>query len=161
LKQSIDLLIRNINIHLQRVITHIIVNNKAHGGTQGKILGYLNCCDNQKTYQKDLEVYFGVRRSTMSKMLSCLEKTGYIYSLCEEKDKRVKTIYLTDLGKKECETMDKTIKSFYKDLTYNLSKEQLNDFINTSNILETNLINIERKQKNAQNKNTSKKHSRI
>ena len=54
-------------------------------------------------FQRDLEKMFDIRRSSVSTMISCVEKKGYIIRVSIPTDKRVNKIILTDEGMKKHE----------------------------------------------------------
>ncbi len=67
---------------------------------QGGVTRYLYNNSNQPVYQRDLEIRFGIRRSTVTGILQGLEKNGYIDRLSVPGDGRMKQIILTEKGRK-------------------------------------------------------------
>ncbi|MCV3315868.1 MarR family winged helix-turn-helix transcriptional regulator [Pediococcus ethanolidurans] len=65
-------------------------------GKQGGILHFLLLRVGKKDiYQRDVEEYFGIRRSSVTSLLQALEEKGYITRKAVAKDARLKQIILT------------------------------------------------------------------
>lgn len=64
----------------------------------GWILGFLYNAE-EPIYQKDIEVHFGIGRSTVTNILQLMEKKGYVTRTTDERDGRLKRLELTKLGK--------------------------------------------------------------
>lgn len=62
--------------------------------------------------QKEIELTFGVRRSTVTSAMQILEKKGYIKREANPEDSRSKLVYLTDAGKEK----NRKLKSFIEEL---------------------------------------------
>lgn len=65
-------------------------------GTNGWVIIYLVHHMNEDVYQRDLEQTFSVRRSTMSNILSLMDKKGLVKRESVEHDARLKKIVLTE-----------------------------------------------------------------
>ena len=63
-------------------------------------------------FQRDLEKMFDIRRSSVSTMISCVEKKGYIKRVSIPTDKRVNKIILTEEGMKKHEEVDADLKKY-------------------------------------------------
>lgn len=59
----------------------------------------LTFLDGQDVYQRDLEAFFKLRRSTVSSVISTLEKKGYLCRVPVPEDARLKKLVLTDAGR--------------------------------------------------------------
>ena len=64
-------------------------------GVQGQVIGFLYHHRDQDIYQKDLEQWFCVRRSTASRLLKNLEERGIICRTPVAHDARLKKVTLT------------------------------------------------------------------
>ena len=66
---------------------------------------FLKCIHDKSSegdlFQRDLEKMFDIRRSSVSTMISCVEKKGYIKRVSIPTDKRVNKIILTEEGMKK------------------------------------------------------------
>lgn len=64
---------------------------------QGHIIGFLTC-SSEAPCARDIESYFGLSHPTVSGLLSRMEAKGFIEVRSDEKDRRVKRIYLLEKG---------------------------------------------------------------
>ena len=67
-------------------------------GGQSHVMGFLLNCEKAgiPVYQKDIEAEFGIRGSTVSRLLQSMEKNGLIKRSSNLQDGRLKCITLTD-----------------------------------------------------------------
>ena len=66
----------------------------------GWIIGYLMSHDEEDVYQRDIESYFSIARSTVTNIVQCMEKKGYVKRVSIDSDARFKKLLLTDTGRK-------------------------------------------------------------
>ena len=105
-------------------------------GMTGKnlwIIGYLNCHKDQPIYQKDLERAFNVTRSTASKVLTLMEKKGFVKRRTVESDARLRQIVLTDAAVEIADQMEEKRRNLEELLTKDFSAEekaQLTGYLN-------------------------------
>ena len=66
--------------------------------SQLAIFAYLSFMVEEDVYQRDLEAFFRLRRSTVSSTLTTLEKKGLVYRVSVPHDARLKKIQLTERG---------------------------------------------------------------
>lgn len=62
---------------------------------QGGIMGFLFHRREQPVYQKDIEKEFRISRATATNTLQVMEKNGLIVRRCQDKDARLKRIFMT------------------------------------------------------------------
>ena len=74
-------------------------------GNNGWIIGYLADNAGKDIYQKNVEEYFTIARSTASKVLNLMEQKGLIQRQAVAQDKRLKKIVLTEKAWKIKELM--------------------------------------------------------
>ena len=124
-------LVRKADKLLEREIINIAIVNNAHRGAQGLVLKTLTNFKNhgERCYQKDLEKAFGIRRSSVSTILNCLEKDGFIKRIVVENDLRAKEIILTELGEKECLKMEKSVNELNMNLKSLYSKKEYQEIV--------------------------------
>lgn len=67
--------------------------------SQGKILWYLHRSADEKVYMKDIEKYFDCSHATVFGLLKRLEEKGRVEILPDERDKRAKTVRVTEFEK--------------------------------------------------------------
>ena len=65
----------------------------------GWIIGYLEQNAGGDVYQKDIETQFAISRSTVTNIVKCMEKKGYIERISVDSDARLKKLVLTDTGR--------------------------------------------------------------
>ncbi len=103
------------------------------------IIAYLYDHSDKDVFQRDIEHEFLVRRSTVSKVLTLLEQKGYIDRVAVDYDHRLRKIVLTQ---KACNIVDK-IKTdreiLEKQITKNLSNEEIDKFRQTLQKIKSNL----------------------
>ena len=107
-------------------------------GTNGFIIMYLAKAKHP-VYQKDIELEFGITRSTASKVLTLMEKKDLITRQNVESDARLRQILLTpkafDLTKKVLTQMD----AFEKGLLKGFSDDEVNTLISLLKRVNDNL----------------------
>ncbi len=87
------------------------------------------------TYQKDIEISFNLRRSTVSKALSLLEKKGLLEKQSVERDARLKKIVLTQKGIDLLKLVRITIDDTNSQLIADIDPEELKIFYKVLNQL--------------------------
>ena len=68
---------------------------------------------------------FDIRRSSVSTMISCVEKKGYIKRESIPTDKRINKIVLTEEGRKKFESVDADLKEYKQKLLEDFSDEDI------------------------------------
>lgn len=112
--------------------------------TQIQILKYMIEHQNENVYQKDLENVLNLRRATVSGVLQTMEKNNLIKREIYENDVRVKKIILNEKTKNIFQKNKQKIDEIEKNITKNISKKDLNDFIKVIDKLITNLNEYEK-----------------
>lgn len=72
--------------------------------SQVSVIGYLLLRSDDEVYQKDIEQFFKLRRSTVSSMLTTMEKKGILTRQSVPHDARLKKLVLTELGQQMSST---------------------------------------------------------
>lgn len=108
-------------------------------GKNGWIIGYLSHNQDKPVYQKDLEKAFNVTRSTASKVLTLMEKKGFIKRQSVEEDARLKQIVLTEDALKIAETMRQGCIEMEVKLTDGFSEDEKAQLIGYLNRVLENL----------------------
>ena len=112
--------------------------------TQIQILKYMIEHQNEDIYQKDLENILNLRRATVSGVLQTMEKNNLIKREIYENDVRVKKIILNEKTKSIFLKNKQKIDEIEKNITKNISKKDLTDFIKVIDKLITNLNEYEK-----------------
>ncbi|MEI3380921.1 MAG: MarR family transcriptional regulator [Dorea sp.] len=100
----------------------------------GWLLRYLYENDENSIYQKDIEHYFSVGRSSVTGTLKALERLGYVYRESVENDARLKRVRLTEKGRKTHETLQSVIDGLDKQLVRGIEKEDIEIFLSVVEI---------------------------
>lgn len=104
---------------------------------QAHIIKYLY--DNEKVYQRDLEMVFKFRRSTASGILKTMEKKNLIKRISTKEDARIKQIILTDFGESKFKNALKHIQIFENMLRENIDEKDLDSFSKVIKEIKNNL----------------------
>ena len=122
MEHRIGMEIRVLSKYMGRYLDDIHGIDCMLSGPQGLILIYL-CENDEEVYQKDIEKYFNIRRSTATGLLNSLEKNGYITKEPVENDViQLEKIMLDGIDEKEVKQFRNTISK----MTLNLVKESKN-----------------------------------
>lgn len=108
-------------------------------GNNGWIIGYLADHPEQDIFQKDIEDYFTIARSTASKVLSLMEQKGLIQRLAVEQDARLKKIVLTDKALKIKEIMSQEAEKMETALLQGFDEEQVKTLLFYLNKMKENI----------------------
>lgn len=107
--------------------------------SQARILFYLHDHQDATTSQKDLEEFFEVSHPTIIGILNRLEGKGFIRSEHCSKDKRVKSIFLTDKGGKVFCSMDHFRKNNEENMLQDLTDNQIKELKSLLKIVYKNI----------------------
>lgn len=118
-------IIHKVDNQIKREIDQIATKH----GLTGIQSFFLKCiyenADNRDLFQKDLEKMFDIRKSSVSTMISCVEKKGYIKRESIPTDKRINKIVLTEEGKKKYEEVDSELKKYKYELLEGFSDDDI------------------------------------
>ena len=107
--------------------------------TQVRIMEYILSKNDQDIYQKDLEDVLGIKRATVSGVLQTMEKNGLIERVIDENDTRTKKIILKKETREIFEKQKKKFEIIEKELTKNISEDEIQTFFNIIDKMEKNL----------------------
>ena len=135
-----------------RHLYHIMDRNFGSGcchsdGTtayHGRIIGYLYGHRDTDVFQRDIENHFGIRRSTVTKVLQAMENNGLITRTAVLSDARLKKLSLTQKALDMHGHFREEIDNFETMLSEGLTAEELESFFNITEKIYNNLINKER-----------------
>ncbi|MGN1144629.1 MAG: MarR family winged helix-turn-helix transcriptional regulator, partial [Anaerovoracaceae bacterium] len=116
-------------------------------GKNGWIIGFLAKHSGSPVYQKDLEKEFNVTRSTASKVITLMEKKGFVARRGVENDARLKEIVLTEKGRMLACRMQQDIMDMEEKLTAGFTWEEKEQLINYLMRIYCNLNENERNDK--------------
>lgn len=90
------------------------------------ILRFLSEHKDENIYQKDIEKFFELKKSTITSILNSLEDAGYIERKVEKDDGRLRRIVLTEKGfamnekvHNEFETLEENMSNLFSEDEYN------------------------------------------
>ncbi|HIU75550.1 MAG TPA: MarR family transcriptional regulator [Candidatus Pelethocola excrementipullorum] len=105
----------------------------------GWIIGYLYENREMNIYQKDIEAYFSIGRSTVTNILKLMEKKGYLVREAVAHDARLKQLKLTQTGIKLHEDTQLLIAGLDQRTIEGISEEELDTFYLVIRKLKENL----------------------
>ena len=97
---EISFLIKRVSDNLNK-FTNTQKRDAKLSFSQIRVITYLKENQSEKKAQKDIERFLGVSHPTVVGIIQTLEAKGYLYSVTDQGDKRVKNLYLTEQGE-EC-----------------------------------------------------------
>lgn len=99
---------------------------------QAKILGFIyNNSSKMDIFQKTIEEEFDIRRSSVTSVLTLMEKNELIKRVSVSEDARLKKITITDKGIKIHKLVYKEIEEIEEIIKETLTEEELEIFINS------------------------------
>ena len=96
-------------------------------GVRGMVLGDIvrGNRSGRDVYQRDIEQWFNIRRSSVTAMLQGMEQDGFITRCAVEKDARLKRLVATDKGRACHEQIEACIAQFEDDLQAGIDPQQV------------------------------------
>lgn len=121
--------ISRLHVLLKRRIEHF-ASEYGITSMQSHIMVFLShSCSEREVYQKDVEEEFKIRRSSVSSVLSTMEKNGLIERISSDKDARLKKLILTEKGEQIHKNISSRIERFDSSLASVLDDEEREQFI--------------------------------
>lgn len=105
----------------------------------GYILFYLHDNKGKDVFQKDLEEYFGITRSTASKILSLMEAKGLIRRGTVAGDARLKKLTITENGEEMRNILIEKRKRVEEKLTLGFTDEEIMQLYNYLHRMKDNM----------------------
>ena len=105
----------------------------------GWIIRYLYTNQDKDVFQKDIEQYFSIGRSTVTNIIQLMERKGYIARESVEHDARLKKVVLTEKGIRNQEMLEDLVESLDTRLVDGITDEELSVFYSVSEKLKMNL----------------------
>lgn len=139
-EQSIGLEIRILANLIGRYLNmNCCIENINLTGPQGLILSYLYDCKERDIFQRDIEIAFNIRRSSVTGLLQGLENNGFIKRVSVEQDARLKKIVLTDKAYELREELQKGIGELEATLIKGLEPEEIAQLVKLIGKIKNNL----------------------
>ena len=112
-------------------------------GSQSRILHYISEFSKKtEIYQKDVEEFFYLRRSTVTQTLQAMEKNGLIRRSSVARDARLKKLELTEAGQALEEKIHTRVMQMEQRLRDCLSEEEITQFLLITDKLGAELANL-------------------
>lgn len=105
----------------------------------GWIIRYLYMNRERDVFQRDIEQYFSIGRSTVTNIIQLMEKKGFILRESVEHDARLKKVVLTKKGIRNHEMIENLIEKLDASLVEGITDEELAVFYSVIEKLEKNL----------------------
>ena len=105
----------------------------------GWIIRYLYTNQDKDVFQKDIEQYFSIGRSTVTNIIQLMERKGYIARESVEHDARLKKVVLTETGIRNQEMLEDLVESLDTRLVDGITDEELYVFYSVIEKLKRNL----------------------
>ena len=133
INRQIGPMARKLNRYIKQNMNQMIsdVTDNQVTSVQARILYYLEWMnDHEKidVYQKDIESFLSVSKSTASEMISTLENNGFISRIKLEIDGRLRKIILLEKGYETNKKIGETIQNFEMNMQNKLSEKELENF---------------------------------
>ena len=95
-------------------------------GVRGMLLGEIICANNENrdVYQRDVEQWFHIRRSSVTAILQGMEQDGFITRSAVAKDARLKRLIATEKGRACHKQIEASIARFEDDLQSGIDPRQ-------------------------------------
>lgn len=122
---------RKINILSQKVKRKIGKVSSEYGisSIQAKILGYIYAnIEKKDIFQKTIEEEFDIRKSSVTSVLTLMEKNGLIKRVSVSGDARLKKLTLTDKGIEIHKSIYKEIENLENTISDTLTDKELDQF---------------------------------
>lgn len=110
------------------------------GGIQGMVLGRIVAANREGSdlYQRDIEKWLHIQRSSVTSMLQNMEQAGLITRSAVQKDARLKRLQATPKGVAYHDRVHNTIDRYEAELQAGLSQQELETMCRGLNILLRN-----------------------
>lgn len=105
----------------------------------GWIIRYLYMNRERDVFQRDIEQYFSIGRSTVTNIIQLMEKKGFILRESVEHDARLKKVVLTERGIQNHEMIENLIEKLDAGLIEGITDEELAVFYSVIEKLGRNL----------------------
>ena len=108
---------------------------------QNWIMGYLYRCkqEEREVYQKDIERFFNIRRSTATGILQGMEKNGWIQKEPVKNDARLKRLILTKKAEIMQERLIAEMMRLEDEARKGIPQEEIDAFVRTAHKMIDNL----------------------
>lgn len=144
---KIGLELRSLNNMIRRYFVFAAQKNGIGSvtGNNEWIIGYLTNNEDRDIYQKDIEDYFTITRSTASKVLRLMEKKGLIQRQAVTHDARLKKVMLTEKASDISEVMLEDGKKLERNLVRGFREDEVAALLSYIKRMKENISNTQEK----------------
>jgi len=140
-KKSVGFELRKLSNLMKRQVDKFFLDDDgAATGMHGIIIGYLVENQDRIVLQRDFEEEFMMRRSSASRILQLMEKSGFITRESVDGDARLKKILLTDKAMRIHERAEENLKLIEEKLIRDISESDLETFFAVVEKMKHNLL---------------------
>lgn len=107
--------------------------------SQAYVIDFITDNTDRDIFQKDLELEFGLKRSSVSLMLNNMEKSDLIKRVPVPEDARLKKIVLTEKAVEISKKISVAIDSVESRVSESLSEDEVHLFLNMLNKIRTDI----------------------
>lgn len=110
---------------------------------QGGIMGYLYHHGEQPVYQRDIEKEFRISRATATNTLQVMEKNGLIVRRSQDKDARLKRIFMTEEAASNHAKVEAHMKMMNDRMLRGLTDREVSELNRYLGVIMTNLEQLD------------------
>lgn len=111
---------------------------------QGGILGFLYHHQGEAVYQRDIEKEFRVSRATATNTLQVMEKNGLIVRKSQDKDARLKRIFMTEEAQANHMKVEERMRKLDAGMLRGISEAEAGELYRLLDIIMANLEELQR-----------------
>lgn len=141
MRKSVLFELKEIDLLIAREIMHHTKTseNLPLSPVQARIINYLLEHKNEKVYQRDLEKFLGLRRSTISGVLQTMERNNMIKKIAVQEDARVRQVIFTEKAISKEKEIQESLKKLENQLEKDISRKDLEIFLKVIRQIKKNL----------------------
>lgn len=133
--------VRYLSKCIGRYLTNIQINNDLTG-PQGIILIYIYEHENENVYQKDIEKFLNIRRSSVTTLITSLEEKQYLNRVSVKDDGRLKKLVLTDKANNVINQIELQIQMLETKMIKDIDQKDINIFRKVIEKMTKNLMEV-------------------
>ena len=141
----ISFTLRMINNRIRAIICKSVPKSDMapQSQLQGGILGFLYHHREEAVYQKDIEKEFRISRATATNTLQVMEKNGLIVRKSQDKDARLKRIFMTEGAEKNHMKVEAHMKRMDEGMLRGMSEKDVKELTRLLAVIMDNLETME------------------
>lgn len=122
---------------------HKAAEEEGISGAQSRILRFIAVRGSEgDIYQKDMEDFFYLRRSTVTQTLQTMEKNGLIKRTSVKKDARLKKIEMTDEGRAMERRIHTKVETMEQQISGCLTEDEIGIFLSSIDKIDTKMMEL-------------------